>query len=325
MSQTALLDNESYVHILARNMVLDQEYHAILDAFAAADIPVISLKGIALIQKIYADPGERYVGDMDLVVKPEDYDRARVVLDSLDYVSSPAYFDPKIKGCDPFIFHYATSLRSFAFTKKAGVGFYVHLHWHLINSVLPLFMLTVDMDEIWQESIEEQCGDNVVRVLAPHHAVLFLALHAFKHSYNKMSLFTDLQKTLEHYADQLDWDRVLVSALQWNAATPLYYSLKITSEIVSLAIPEGIMETITPKKESRLVAEVLTRVQEERLATDNLVYSLWLDMVHGVWAKLRFIFLSFFPSPRQMSQMYGVKLTPFIFLRYFQRLSRIKS
>jgi hypothetical protein len=309
-----LLDNESYVHILARNMVLDQEHHAVLDAFAEEDIPVISLKGIALIQKIYADQGERYVGDMDLLVKPEDYDRARVVLDSLDYTSSPAYFDP--------VCEHPTSLRSFPFTKTAGVGFYVHLHWHLINSILPLFMIAVDMDEVWRESIEEQCGDNVVRVLAPHHEILFLAIHAFKHSYNKISLFTDLKKTLEHYACRLDWERVPDCARRWNAGTPLYYSLKIASKIMPITLPHRIMEAIKPKKQTRLVAEVLARVREERLVTDNLVYAIWLDMVQGFWAKLRFIFLSFFPSPRQLSQMYGVKLTPFIFLRYFQRFSR---
>jgi hypothetical protein len=150
------------------------------------------------------------------------------------------------------------------------------------------------MDEVWRESMTEQRGDSLVRVLAPHHEVLYLALHAFKHSYNKRSLFTDIQKTIEHYAYRLDWERVLECARCWNAATPLYYSLKLTEKITTISLPHRILETIKPKKRTNLIPEVLQRVREERLVTENLVYWIWFDMVKGFSAKLRFLFLTLF-------------------------------
>jgi len=281
--------DERYIHILARNMVLDEEYGAILDAFAAADIPAISLKGIALIQRIYADPGERYVGDCDLLVKPEDVELARVVLNGLGYATPSAYVDPVKKGSDPFV-----CLRSFAFTKRSGVGFYVHLHWHLINSVLPLFMIMVGMDDVWRQSIVEEGSERSFRVLAPHHEVVFLSLHAFKHSYNKMSLFTDIAKTIEYYADRLDWERVLLCAHEWKVMTPLYYSLSLTSVVAKIRIPDEVLKESMPEKKTNLIDTVLRRVRDGHLRTENIVFWIWLDMVKGFVPKLRFIFFSLF-------------------------------
>lgn len=331
MVEALLLENENYVHDLARNMCLQQEYEHVLDAFANADIPVISLKGIALIQNIYKDPGTRHIGDIDLLVKPEDYDKARTVLKSLEYTTPPAYFDPMRHG--------STSLRSFPFTKNTEIKYYIHLHWHLLNSALPLFMFSVDMDEVWKEAQWTKAGNKDILMLAPHHEVVFLAIHAFKHSYNKMSLFYDLKYMIEYYEDGLNWDRVFNCAEKWNAVIPLYCSLQLIgltlegTHFLSFALGTHTFgdthkrcmspKVCVPKCVSQcdvLIEKVITRVREDRLATDNLVLPLMLYMTGGLFNKLKYLFISIFPPPRQLSQMYGVRLSLRVFIFYFTRL-----
>ncbi len=71
--EVALALKTTYYQTAANNAVLFKELDRILAAFAEAEIPVIVLKGAALAQTLYPDPGLRPMGDLDLFVRPEDF------------------------------------------------------------------------------------------------------------------------------------------------------------------------------------------------------------------------------------------------------------
>ncbi|HZQ06709.1 MAG TPA: nucleotidyltransferase family protein [Anaerolineae bacterium] len=77
----------AYQHAMnrARVMLLLREFNEILAAFADAQIPVIPLKGILLLQRFYADPAARPLSDIDLLIRAEYFPQARAALESLCY------------------------------------------------------------------------------------------------------------------------------------------------------------------------------------------------------------------------------------------------
>ena len=64
---------------------LHLELRAVLARFAAAGVPLMPLKGALLGVLCYADPGERPMADLDLLVHRRDLDRAVALLGELGY------------------------------------------------------------------------------------------------------------------------------------------------------------------------------------------------------------------------------------------------
>jgi len=48
--------------------------------------PTILLKGISLLNTFYQNPGLRHLGDIDLLIRKQDYPEVRTHLESADYV-----------------------------------------------------------------------------------------------------------------------------------------------------------------------------------------------------------------------------------------------
>ncbi|WP_372683809.1 nucleotidyltransferase family protein, partial [Desulfosarcina sp.] len=75
----------SYLRNLATNTYRGIELVRILNAFGDAGIAVILLKGAALAEGVYNDPGARVYGDLDILVKKADLERGHQLLRSLNY------------------------------------------------------------------------------------------------------------------------------------------------------------------------------------------------------------------------------------------------
>ena len=84
--------------VARRSLHLSAELVALLRSFAAADLPVMPLKGPVLAQQVYGAVSLRDFDDLDLLVNPRDVSRAREVLRSRGFVpteegSSPGDHD----------------------------------------------------------------------------------------------------------------------------------------------------------------------------------------------------------------------------------------
>ncbi|HBX71099.1 MAG TPA: hypothetical protein DEH25_17405 [Chloroflexi bacterium] len=144
----------SYYKTAARNAVLLGELDRILAAFEAAKIPVIVLKGAALAQTVYPDPGLRPMGDLDLLI-PESCVYKTFKLLKKQYAFLEA------KG-DHLIF----------FKQEAGI--LLEIHWGLSGSYqhepfIPTSMVNVD----------KQAGQNV---LSTPWQIVHLSTHLTRHS-----------------------------------------------------------------------------------------------------------------------------------------------
>jgi hypothetical protein len=77
--------HNSFVTSTSRNLMLYRELADILKALQPAGIPVILLKGGHLAKWIYPEIALRPMGDIDLLLHPDDLSQAATILQGLDY------------------------------------------------------------------------------------------------------------------------------------------------------------------------------------------------------------------------------------------------
>ena len=139
-----------------------------LAAFHHRGIPVISLKGPWLAERLYGDVASRAYSDLDLLVRPSDWSAVEIMLAELGF-SPVAPSD----GCH----------RRW---RRAGIDIEPHFRLHRPHE------FPGDTNDLWNRAqLSEFRGVPAWR-LAASDELLFLCTHAFRHCFERMSLLLDL-------------------------------------------------------------------------------------------------------------------------------------
>lgn len=302
---------EEYYQVASRNLYLLEEFFRIQDFFTDEGVRIIPLKGIALIQGPYSNIGERFITDIDVLVRAKDALRAIALLNAEGYSNPPLHFD----AAKP----YSDFYNSLLLDKPSAIPYCIHLHWHLLNSVLPFFMFNIDMEKIWQEAKIKMYDGRDILMMNPEQEIVYLAIHAAKHAYEQVGLLKDIQKITVYYQDKLDWQEVIETARNWNAALPLYNLLLLTSKRLEVIFPEYIWGALKPKKLTRANQRMISRILEGRFSGNNFLY-VCLDLCEKLSDKIKFIVLTFFPPPLQMLRIYALRSRSLFFFYYLRRI-----
>lgn len=143
----------------ARNLMLALAAEECLQAFAAAGVPVIVLKGIAYERSLYSREGARPTADVDLLVPAETRRAAFAVLDRLG-------FEPRAAapGFDDDDYHEVA-------WNRGNIEVDLHL------ALAPHARCRIDYGEVWARAAELTVGAAAARMLDLRHAAVFHALH----------------------------------------------------------------------------------------------------------------------------------------------------
>ncbi len=196
----------------------------LLQAFAAAGIETMLLKGAALSQMVYSDPSARTMHDLDFLVHLFDARKAMDLLRARGWV--PQHFDPEAA----IEYLHACSFLHPEFGE-------VDLHWHIMRS-----RCQVDRDErLWAAAIDCKFEDAPTKVLCP--ADLFL--HACEHSLHNSSSsslqwIVDACFILRHSRQPMDWNRLVEQTKRFRLTLPVRETLSYLHRHFDENIPEDV-------------------------------------------------------------------------------------
>ena len=278
---------QSYYYNLAQNIYWSQRF---LKDFPdiTNGTPAILLKGISLLNTVYQNPGLRHLGDIDLLIHKQDYPEVRKHLESADYVFS----DEMLARADP------RDLNSVLCSRESPSGPQpaLHIHWDLINTVLPVSLThpRVDLDALWSQSAALPAHPSF-RVLSPTHQIIYYADHHLKHSFDRLIRLHDLDLTIRYYHDSIDWSEVLNETRRFNLARTVYYPFHLAKTRLATPIPDPIMDDLRPEKLSLLENRMLQCMDRggKPVYGHTIVYLALQKEWHN---KLRFLYRCFFPS-----------------------------
>ena len=225
------------LQIALRNLRLYRELHKILAALKEADIPVIVMKGMFMAQGVYGDLASRSMGDIDILVRAEDINRADAWIRQSGYawVDEKGGWDTYIQK-DYHVFYYLSSMRV-----------HLELHWNLNIPSSPFFL---NMGELWDRALPTRIAGVDVLTFSPEDLLLTSSLHiAYHHSFDGFALRSlyDIALILAQYQAQIDWQQVQQLSQQWGSTHCTYLVLRLAQDLLGASIPAGTLSALEPR------------------------------------------------------------------------------
>jgi hypothetical protein len=233
---------------LARNMVLQNELSRLLSAFNSRKVPVIVLKGAALLEKIYHDISLRPMNDIDILVQPEHLDLAEAIALQQGYTYLTAHYTLKQtkKG--------GRHLDNMLLREK---GIYLEIHEHIVNADEPCHF---DLSGFWTRAEPVTISGAHALALAPedlliHLSIKFLLDRRYQ-SNNALGQLCDISEVINHYNHSLNWELIKKTSQEQGFLKGLYFVFYTCQHLLQAQIPESTLDMFKPQEFDPASAEL---------------------------------------------------------------------
>ena len=210
------------INALSQGIGQEQNYFGIentLVCFSKAGIPVIVLKGLVL-RELYPHPCLRTMGDVDLLVKPGDMEKAGRILVEAGY----RMYSDKGKHTE-----YSHEILP-----------YVELHRSMTHD--GYFEKNTDFEtEVWNRAVTVKVCGTTVLSLCPQDKVLYLSLHMAEHIVSSgfgLRQLCDFVVLIETYRSEIDWIELFSRAALCHIDIFLNVLLEACHDLFDLELPE---------------------------------------------------------------------------------------
>ena len=317
LEELKLLEDKFYSNLLHLTS-LQQESLKILRYLQDKNITALPLKGayFLLDSQVYADKVYlRPMYDIDILVKKDDYSKARGILESQGYKQ-------ELHGAKEEYWH--NKNYHLAFTRKAQDGhcYIVEVHWALDYSRnKPL------LPHLWKRIRTIEVERTVFALLSHEDNIFSLALH--QRRFGKMLLLKsacDVGLLLIKYQDILDWDYFIAETNRAPMRTTLYFVLVQAEILFNIQIPPGILKTLDiPRYKKELIRNFIFK---DTFNCESDLNSLYLQAHFLLYDSFREPVKSILNIPlEQFAKFY--RLSPYSFktkvLYHFRWFSFIKK
>ena len=292
---------------LGRNVYLLDVFCELNKRCCEQAINIVPIKGVLYLHLIYADQLEyRAMSDIDVLVTADDVAKTVDVLAELGYTCDYNFFDKS----NP----YSCYINSMVFRKETPVHHFIHLHWSILNTSLPLFMFNVDMHSYFRELQGIEFDGIKTTIPSKENIFLHACLHGFTHSYDTQSLVDELALLYDYCEIEFSRDSLFKKAKEWKLCIPLYCSLCLIDkekDSLSLDIKE---------KQKQSADQLVQYIKKNKRGYQNQVFPLYLSMCEGLKEKLKFLWLSQFPAVSILKAIYRKTEPKDLFVMYCTRI-----
>jgi hypothetical protein len=216
-----------------------------LRALEAAGVETMVLKGAALVASGLSELGLRPIGDVDVLVRPEDRTAAIDVLlaDGWEVDTYPAWYVKRV---------FWRTVPAWVLRKGLVQ---LDLHWgalHLVRDPLAEWPL-------WEHATTGSLGGEPVLVPSVEDQAMQTWLHAAEWcGLPPLRWAADAAAVLGARGDEFDWDRVVATAIDQRVALQTRNALDYLAEQLDQSVPDAVR--------GRLAAERVTRLERREHA-----------------------------------------------------------
>jgi len=278
-----------------RNRRLLTEFGRAMNALAAAGVPIIVLKGVALAAAVYRDISLRPMADLDVLIRRSTLESAARVLAGLGYV-------PIRKETHPgALAEYESEL---AFRKYGEFPAEIDLHWSLFDS--PYHQARTDMDWFWDTSVPLRIAGVDTWMLGPEALLLHLCGHLALHHAGAGLLWEhDIFEVLVESGAATDWKMLLSKVRAYDLVLPVRSVLSRAVDEWNAPVPAAALAALCALPYSPGEARVFASIRRpDRSAAQRF----WDDLagMAGWRQRLRFTRTNLLPSAAYMRQRYRI-------------------
>jgi hypothetical protein len=224
---------------------LTAEMFRLLEHLAALRIETLVTKGPALSVRCYGEPGARQYGDLDLIARDADMQRATEAMIALGYaprVPLSAIKASKFPG-------------EYAFHKPATdllVEFHTERTFRYHPRQLPIENLFARRSSVIIDA-------RAVPALSIEDELVLICIHGAKHFWERLMWIADVAALISR--NPLDWDRAMSAAREVGAEKILRLGLRLVMDVAGATLPEQLAAQVRPDSSAtRLAAQIIKRL-----------------------------------------------------------------
>ena len=260
-------DLNSRLEQLRRQALLwDLERDRVLHVLARRGITPLLLKGSALRELVYDDATERSMGDLDLLVTPEEIEPSMAALRDAGYVSKSAELLD------------AYRLRHFHHLLTHPRGFIVELHWALTE---PGSRVPLDERQFFARASTSNGRNKMpVRVPSMEDLLVHVVSQNDEDAFGLLRRIVDVDRIVAR-SPRLDWPYVTQAAREAGLDLALAMSLRLAELLLRTDVPSELSHGIGIPIVSRVHVAMLdpvawvTSLPSERRPTAFDAFRLW--------------------------------------------------
>lgn len=270
-------------HISAANIMFYEAGLAeVLEVFHAAEIPLVAYKGIPLARTLYGDAALRPTGDIDVMVRPEDLERTRHLLEQNGWEFQRAWE----------IHH------NFA---KEIWGKQVILEVHWVSQREGEYHLPAE--RFWEEIHPTTDGWD----FSTEMNLLIITLHCARHSFTPYRQVVDIAHAVAKWGNTLNWERLMDLAMEADALHIVAIVMALVQRDLGVTVPDHPL--LTRLMQSRRVRLALQYLSPRRLLDKPMFSALdryIVPAITGAWGPARLVLHDLLPPPELIQYRYGI-------------------
>jgi len=220
-----------YYANLKRNLSIEKELFSLLELANRLGISVIPFKGFNLMLFLYPDPGLRAMVDVDLLVKKNEFEKIRCLLNQKGFYSNLKTISKEY-----------LQKHEICFSKilLPNLPLFIEIHCSLV----PARPYTINLPYLWQRAQEITVHNQKLASLSPEDTFLSLVLHLRRHTRRlTLKFIVDIAELLNKNQGTLDWAYIKTSARNNHIVSAVYCSLYLAKELLNADVsPKTLQE-----------------------------------------------------------------------------------
>lgn len=222
----------AYEANVRRNLWFASELGRIADYLGGKHLRAVPYKGPVLAESVYGDLALRSFSDLDVLISPADFERAKRALAELGYRPAEE-LSPAVER------FWLRNGYERSFDGVAGKNL-VELQW----GVLPYFYaVDLTIDDLLARSDRTSVGGREVSCLSPEDSLLVVCLHAGKHLWTRLIWLTDIAESLR--TETIDYRLVLSRAQSLGILRIMGVSFWVAEHLLRADLPQPAQQVMT--------------------------------------------------------------------------------
>ena len=248
---------QSYQTNMHKALFLGRELIRIVERLSALGIEVLPYKGLALAEVIYGDIALRQSGDIDLLIRRQDFSRIRDGVRELGYTPHVTLSPAEERA-------YLQSGYESAFDGAAGPNL-LEIQW----AIQPRFYaIDFDMDGLFQRAEPITITGHPMKTPSSEDLLLVLSAHAAKHVWGRLVWLCDIARIMG--LSTLDWSWIGAQAKSLGIVRIVRVTLLAAHRLLGAAIPpaahaslpeDSATPALTEEIQSHIVCEAAFNIE----------------------------------------------------------------
>ncbi|MDQ3633888.1 MAG: nucleotidyltransferase family protein [Acidobacteriota bacterium] len=235
--QNILVEMQSqYKDISTYNFMLSAQVIGIINALRQNDLDILTYKGMTLAQLAYKDISLRQFGDIDVLIRKEDFPKVKDILINMGCKPAWEVTEKQERATLKYYYEYP-----FIYGETSTL---VEVHWKFIE---PFFAFDYATEKVWERTQTVEICSNDVPTLASEDYLIVLSSHGSKHFWERFSWICDIARLVEN--TEIDWDLMIKRATEVGSLRMVWLGLWMARETLNTKMPEEIYKRVSAEPE----------------------------------------------------------------------------